>query len=67
MARYLPSGLNDTHVADLTLSFAAHDLPPAPGESKSGTDGVKGELGVPTSRVKTAVLLLRPAFGVLGS
>jgi hypothetical protein len=69
MARYLPSGLNDTHVADLTRSFAAQDLPP-PGESKSRTAGDPiGELGAPRSLVNTAVLLRRSddAVGVLGS
>lgn len=71
IARYLVSGLNDTHVADLTRSLAAHVLPP--GESpKSGAVGVpSGELGVPRSLVKTVVLLRRSAFpppvGVLGS
>jgi hypothetical protein len=72
MAKYFPSGLNDTHVALLTLSFAAHDFPPppAPGLSKSGALGVpSGDPGVPKSLENTAVRLLISELpvGVLAS
>jgi hypothetical protein len=70
IARYFPSGLKLTHVALLTLSFAAQLFPPAPpGLSNSPAVGVPSGLPGVSLGEKTAVRLLRsePPVGVLGS
>ena len=64
-ARYLPSGLNETQVAALTLSRADHGFPP--GESAQSPVGVPyGDPVAPASRSETAARVRRSAPGVTG-
>ena len=56
MAKYFPSGLNETQVAAFILSRAVHVL--FPGESPQSPPGeASGEAPIPASRSETAVRL----------